>query len=139
MVSKTNTRRDVFRGVYTVLNASKPSGWYVRSVFPNVDTEFPLIFLHPVDKNSDFWSNDGTNSSDDILIQIEVMVHIDSAPEVLDTGRDYVTDEIQDNVSTFYSSYNIDLLGIDDGGTNMQEYNNETYLTGTFTVRFRRL
>lgn len=139
MVSKTNTRRDVFRGIYTVLNTYKPSGWYVRSVFPNIDTEFPLILIHPIDKNSDVYACDGTNSSDEILVNIELIVHLDSAPEVLDTGRDFISDTMQTYVSTLYTSYNLTLIDITDGGTSAQEVNNETYLTATFTVRFRRL
>ena len=139
MVSKTNTRRDAFRAIYAVLNTNKPSGWYIRSIFPNVDTEFPVILIYPVEKNIEVWSNDGTNSSDDIMIKVDVIVHMDSAPAVLDTGRDYVTDEIQSNVSSFFTSYNLDLLGIDDSGTSNEDVNDQMYLVASFNVRFRRV
>ena len=139
MVTETDTRQNTFKAIYTLLNASKPSTWYVRSSFPNVDTEFPLIIINPVQKTKERISADGTLNNSFLNITIQIVTHLDSAASVHDVGKDYIDSTLtgSSGISSLYSS-GLVYLGLDDISLPQeQDINNNVYLVSTMMARFR--
>ena len=140
MVSNATIRRDTFRLIRTLLDTNKPTGWTVRAVLPNVTTAFPLIFIHPVNAPAERWSLTNANHDYDIVVPIEIMVHIDSSPSVLDTGRDNVCATLTDetNLNTLYNDDDLVFEGLDDIGQSTRDVNDQEYITASFLLRMKK-
>lgn len=139
MVTEIDTRSEVFQAVYSLLNSALPSGWYLRSKFPNVDTEFPLILLNPIKKTRDSIAVDPGLTLTRIDFTIQIITHLDSAAYVHDIGRDYIDETLTSSAGllSLYGS-NIFFLGIDDIDVATEViYNDNTYLVSTMLVRFK--
>jgi hypothetical protein len=135
MVTESNTRRDAYRAIQAILDAGKPSGWSIRSVFPNVDTSFPCILIHPIDKEKIRWSRELYDTT--LTFTIEIIVHLRSSPSKLDQGRDYIESELSSKALTLFGNENLILDEIKDAGTTSKEVNQQTYLISTHIVRWR--
>ena len=139
MVTETDTRQDTFKAVYALLLADLPSGWYLRSQFPNVDTEFPLILINPVKKTREGIAVTAGLTLTHIDMTIQIITHLDSAAYVHDIGRDYVDETLTSatNLLSLQGS-NLIFLGLDDVETTTEViYNDNTYLQSTILARFK--
>ncbi len=139
MVTETDTRQNTFKAVYALLNASLPSGWYLRSQFPNVDTEFPLILINPVKKTREGIAMEAGLTLTHLDITIQIITHMDSAAYIHDIGRDYIDATLTSatNLTSLQGS-NLIFLGLDDIESATEViYNDNTYLQSTILVRLK--
>ena len=136
MVTETNLRRDVFRLLFNLINDNKPSGWYCRASISNVDAEFPLILLNPVQVEAERWSTEKRDVM--ITIKIDLFVHSESNNATLDVGRDNVYKTLNDNLNIVYGSDNLIIDEINDiSEPSIEDVGDNTFITASIMVRMR--
>jgi len=134
-------RSTIYKSVYTILNANKPSGWKVKSKVPSmtkVNGQLPFMVLSVHIPSSELITLD-KKSAVDYLATINILLVVKDtshALEDVDTAVDASRNAILDNQSTFTTAgFYID--GVSEEDSSMEIEGAQRLITGAMSANIK--
>jgi len=113
-ISESTIRKDVFKELFTLINANKLSGWTVLASFPEVSPTFPCIIINPANIDFTILSLTGTTRLKTISIIVDIFSLAKDGKAKMDEGKDNVSNTLWSNITSLFNSTSLNLIDIND-------------------------
>jgi len=129
-------RQNVYANIYTLVDANKPSGWNLKTAYPEDNAGFPCIIINPANVKPTIVGMDKDSYIvEDISVEIEFFCKAKTGNDQLDRGRDNVMNTLLSNQATLetYGLY-LNEDAFDDSTTDVFISGKEKVRTGASIV-----
>jgi len=113
-ITESTIRKDVFKELFTLINANKPSGWTVLASFPEIKPVFPVIVINPANVIFNYITLTGTVRFKTIEITFDIYTLAKDGKSKMDEGKDNISNTLNNNITILFNTLGLSLTGSSD-------------------------
>lgn len=139
-VTESNTRQNIFKSIYTLINNNKISGSSVLAGFSADEPLFPCYVIQPAQVSIKKATKSSTIQDYEFQIEIELWATSNQLKAKIDEMKDNIQETILNNITTL-ENQNLDLAEdwYDDSNVETVERDEVKYHTGAVLLSFNLL
>src|SRR3990167_5498222 len=113
-ITESTIRKDVFKEVFTLVNANKLLGWTVLASFPEISPVFPVVVINPANVEFDFLNFPDTARMKRVSIIVDIYSLARDGKVKMDEGKDNISNTLNTNITSLFTSVSLSLIEIND-------------------------